>query len=282
MLKYKTLMLSTALAFGLTTPGLTQETSADTVVATVNETNLTVGHLIALMSTLTEREQQLGDDVLFEGLLERLIQQTAVSASQSELSFATKLRLENERSALNASDVVEKMAAAIEVTDDKVQEAYDLRFADFTPAKEYNASHILVETEDEAKAIVAELEGGADFAELAKTKSTGPSGPDGGNLDWSWPGRLVPEFEAAANELEIGQVSGPVKTQFGWHIIKLNDTRIPEAPTLDEVRAELQQELWRSELQAGIDALIESSEVVRPDVSDIDPAVLRDLSLIDK
>ena len=286
MLKYKTLVLGAALGFGLTAPGLAQDTAADTtadtVVATVNGTDLTVGHLIAMMSTLSEQQMQLSNDVLFEGLLERLIQQTAISDSEPDLSLATKLQLENEKSALNASEIVEELAAAIEVTDEMIQTAYNLEFADFTPSKEFEASHILVATEDEAKAIITELKGGADFAEMAKAKSTGPTGPNGGNLGWFGEGRMVPEFEAAVVKMEKGQVSEPVQTQFGWHVIKLNDTRIPQVPTLDDKRTELQQTVWRTELMAGIEALVSTATIERPDISGIDPSILRDFSLIAK
>ncbi len=129
------------------------------------------------------------------------------------------------------------------LTDEVLQAAYDEKFADAEPTKEFNASHILVETEDEAKTLVTELEGGADFAELAKEKSTGPSGPNGGELGWFGAGMMVKEFEDVVMGMEVGAVSAPVQTQFGWHVIRLNETRMKDAPPLADVREELADEV---------------------------------------
>ena len=281
MTSAKTLFLCTMLGVAPIIPAQAQETSADTVVATVGGQDVTVGHMVAMLRTLPEEQQQLPDNVLFEGIMDRLIQQLAVSQSAPELSEGTRLQIENERNALIASNVVNGIAAEIEITDEAIKGAYDQRYSDIASVREYNASHILVPTEDEAKAIVTELEGGADFAELAKAKSTGPSGPGGGNLGWFGPGRMVPEFEAAVIALEIGQISAPVQTQFGWHVIKLNDSRIPEAPTLESMRAELATQVWQDALRARIAEMVDAAGVDRKDVSGIDPGVLRDPELVD-
>ncbi len=146
--------------------------------------------------------------------------------------------------------------------------------------KEFNASHILVESEEEAQAVIEELEGGADFAALAKEKSTGPSGANGGSLGWFGPGMMVEEFETAVAEMEPGEVSDPVQTQFGWHVVKLNETRLPEAPEMSEVRGTLESEIWEERLREEIAAVVDAAEVERSDVSGIDPSVLKDTSLI--
>jgi peptidyl-prolyl cis-trans isomerase C len=175
---------------------------------------------------------------------------------------------------------VNEIAARIEVSDADVQAAYDERYADFTPATEYNASHILVETEEEAQEIIDILATGADFAEMAKLKSTGPTGPSGGELGWFGPGRMVPEFENAVVQLEQGQVSPPVQTQYGWHVIRLNDSRQPGIPTLEQVRGELTQEVWNTALEGEIRVLVDSVPVDRADVSGFDPMLAGDLSLL--
>ncbi len=111
-----------------------------------------------------------------------------------------------------------------------------------SPEKQLKARHILVKTEDEAKEIIKELEGGADFAELAKAKSTGPSGTKGGDLGTFGKGQMVPEFEAAAFALEVGEFSKePVKTQFGFHVIKVEDKLDQPLPTFEEAREQLRQ-----------------------------------------
>ncbi len=282
----KTFLGAAALSLVLSLPTFAQETAmepatADTVVAVVGEVEVTVGHLIAMRLSLTEQQQQLPDQVIFEGLLERVIQQRAISQSVETLDKKTTLMLENERSALISSEQVAALADTIEVTEAELQAAYDEQFAEFVPLKEYNSSHILVATEEEALEIISELEAGADFAEMARLKSTGPSGVNGGELGWQGPGRLVPPFEEAALALEPGQISAPVQTQFGWHIIKLNDTRLPEAPSLESVSGELENAIWERKLRAEIAAMVEAADVERPDVSRIDPAILKDVSLIE-
>ncbi|MGR3637961.1 peptidylprolyl isomerase, partial [Alterinioella nitratireducens] len=153
------------------------------------------------------------------------------------------------------------------------------QYGDAAPATEYNASHILVETEEEAQSLIEELEGGADFAELAQQNSTGPSGPNGGQLGWFSPGMMVPSFEEAVFELEVGEISAPVETQFGWHVVKLNETREQDAPALDQVRADLVEGLRVARVDAYIEDLSENAEIDRPEL-EIDPALIRDSALI--
>ncbi len=268
------------LVLALALPVHAQDTTADTVLATVGNVDITLGNVIVATSNLPDQYQQLPDDVLFNGILDQMIQQEALSqALGDDLSRSDRLGIENELRALRAAIVLQGAAEAA-VTDEALQEAYDARFADATPATEYNANHILVETEDEAKALIAELEGGADFETLAKEHSTGPSGPNGGALGWFGLGMMVPEFEQAVVALEPGAISGPVQTQFGWHVIKLNETRLAEAPTLDQMREELTNEIQETAVREAIDSLTGAVEVVRNE-ADIDPALIRQGNLLD-
>lgn len=116
--------------------------------------------------------------------------------------------------------------------------------------KEYRARHILVESEAEAKSLLAQIKGGAKFEELAKKHSKDPgSGPNGGDLDWANPGNYVPEFSAAMTKLQKGEVSAaPVQSQFGWHIIKLEDVRQSPFPAFDEVKEQLLQRQKQAKL----------------------------------
>ena len=128
------------------------------------------------------------------------------------------------------------------VTDAELKARFDREMAAATPEKEVKARHILVKTEDEAKAIIKELEGGADFVELAKKKSTGPSGPNGGDLGFFGAGRMVPAFEEAAFKLEKGgYTKDPVRTQFGFHVIKVDETRNKPLPTFEASKQQLRQ-----------------------------------------
>lgn len=250
----------------------------DTVVARVNGAEITLGHVIATVAALPAQYQQLEDDVLYDFILEQLVQQQLLSQQQDGLSSLNTLAIENEARSLQAVQTVNAITEA-EVTDEAIQAAYDAQYADFEGDDEFDASHILVETEDEAKAIKAQLDDGADFAELAKEHSTGPSGPNGGALGWFGKGRMVPEFEAAVVELEKGQVSDPVQTQFGWHLVILNDKRKSQAPALEAVRGELAQTLQQDAIQARIDELTEQAQIERPNLEGTDLSVIRQIDL---
>ncbi len=279
----KTLMKlsAAALALCLALPASAQEeVTADTVVATVNGTDITFGHMLMARASLPERFQQAPTDQLWDGLLEQLIQQEALS--QSEKAEETKrvtVALDNEKRSLLAAEAINAVAGSA-VTDEAIAAAYKAKYEDADLGVEFNASHILVETEEEAKAIIEEIEGGADFAETAKAKSTGPSGPGGGVLGWFGKGRMVPAFEAAVVEMEPGAVSVPVETQFGWHVIKLNETRPIEAPELEQVKAALEQEVQRDAVQAFIEGLVDGGEVTRIDRTEIDTSVVNNLNLL--
>ncbi|MCA0941316.1 peptidylprolyl isomerase [Salipiger pacificus] len=260
----------------------TEALSADTVVATVNGTDITLGEMLVVRASLPEQYQQLGDDVLWDGILDQLVQQEVLA--QDEKAVETKrvdLSLKTERRTLLAAETVSAVADAA-VTDEALQAAYDAQFADADQGQEYNASHILVENEDEAKAIIEELNGGADFATVAKEKSTGPSGPNGGELGWFSKGMMVEPFETAVAGMEPGAISdAPVQTQFGWHVIKLNETRAKEAPKLDEVRDQLSQQVQQEAVAAYMDEAEAGAEITRKSSGDVDPSILSNLELLE-
>ncbi|MEX3316220.1 peptidylprolyl isomerase [Sulfitobacter sp. PS-8MA] len=276
MQKPLTFLSSLALAAAVALPVAAQdEPGVDTVVATVNDTEITLGHMIVARATLPQQYQQLPDEVLFKGILDQLVQQTALADSFSgELPPRVTLSIENETRSLTAGEAVEGIMAQ-EVSDEDLKAAYDAQYADAEPSKEFNAAHILVETEEEAKAIKEELDGGADFAEVAREKSTGPSGPSGGALGWFGPGMMVPEFEEAVAGMEADDISDPIETQFGWHVIKLNETRTSEAPALDEVREELETQIRQTNVQKAIESLTDEADVDRSAAEGIDPSVLK-------
>ncbi len=277
----KRLNFIAALGLAVTLAMPAQAQDANTVVATVNGTEITVGHMILARATIPEQYQQLPDDVLFEGILKQLVQQTLLAGDFSgDLPKRIALSLENEERSLIAGERVEALLSEA-LTNEALQEAYTLRFADAVPAQEYNAAHILVETEEEALAIKADLEGGANFATTAKEKSTGPSGPNGGSLGWFGQGAMVPSFEEAVVGLDVGAVSAPVQTKFGWHLIILNETRNGSAPTLDKVRSELEEEIRQAAMAAVIDALTEKAEIDQTGAEGIDPSILSDLSIVE-
>ena len=135
------------------------------------------------------------------------------------------------------------------VTDAEIQAEYD-KFVAANSGKEYKASHILVATEDEAKAIIASIKKGAKFSDIAKKQSKDPgSGAKGGDLDWANPSSYVSEFTEALIKLDKGKMTQvPVKSQFGWHVIRLDDVREAQLPKLDEVKPQIAQQMEQQKL----------------------------------
>ncbi|HVX79479.1 MAG TPA: peptidylprolyl isomerase [Bradyrhizobium sp.] len=130
-------------------------------------------------------------------------------------------------------------------TDEAMKKVYDDAAKQISSEQEVHARHILVQTEDEAKEIEKELKAGADFAELAKKKSKDPGASDGGDLGFFTKDQMVPEFSKVAFSLQPGQISDPVKTQFGWHIIKVEEKRDRKAPDFDQVKDQIQTYVTR-------------------------------------
>lgn len=257
----------------------TMAADAATVLAVVNGEEITLGHVIATRQSLPAQYQALPDSVLFEGILEQLIQQTVLSQAMGALSQRTEVMLENERRALIAGEKLDAVTAGA-VTDEALQAAYDAAYANVEPETEYNASHILVASEEEARDLLDKLAGGADFAELAREFSTGPSGPNGGELGWFTQGMMVAPFEEAVMGLEVGQVAGPVQTQFGWHVLTLNDKRNKGAPAFEDVRDELVQSVENDAVEKALAALLEAADITRTDLTGIDAAAMRQDDLL--
>ncbi len=274
----KRFIAGAALAALMVTPALAQD--GETVLATVNGNEITLGHVIVAVSQLPEQYQGLPDEVLLTGLLEQLVQQELVAAAAADnMTGYMETAIENENRALLAAIALDDIAMA-EISDEDLQAEYDAQFGSVEAAMEFNASHILVETQEEAQALVDQLEEGADFAELAQEHSTGPSGPNGGQLGWFGAGMMVPAFEQAVFTLGVGEVSDPVETRFGWHVIILNDSREQALPTLDDVRADLTEMLRTARVDTYIEELREGGEVDQPEL-DIDPALIRNLDLLE-
>jgi peptidyl-prolyl cis-trans isomerase C len=271
-----------AIAVTMTAPMVAaqdEEPGLDTVVATVDGTEITLGHMAIAKATLPEQYRNLPANVLFPGILEQLIQQSALAQSfDGERPARIELALENESRSLMAGEVVEDIMSGA-VTPDMVEKVYQEQYADGAQGQEYNASHILVETEEAANEIKSDLEGGADFAATAREKSTGPSSSRGGDLGWFTTGQMVPEFESAVVSLQPGEVSEPIQTQFGWHVIKLHEIRQKDAPELEEVRAEIEQQIRQQAVEARVQELTESAEIDRSMAEDLDPAVLDQVDL---
>jgi peptidyl-prolyl cis-trans isomerase C len=272
--------LAVLAALALAGPALAEGETAETVMATVNGTEITLGQMIALRESLPEQYQSLPDDVLFKGIMDQLVQQEVLRQSVTTLSPRDTATLENDTRGY-VSGVAIQAVIETAVTEAALQAAYDARFKDVPQATEYNAAHILVATQEEADKLKAEIAAGADFAELAKVNSTDTgSGADGGNLGWFGLGVMVQPFEEAVIAAKVGEVAGPVQTDFGWHLILVKETRLAEHPTLDQIRDELAAEIENAAIEAKLTELQGAATITR-EGEGIDPAILRNSVLID-
>lgn len=258
---------------------MAQDKGADTVVATVNGAPITLGEMIVMKEAASQDPQMaaMGDAALYEMMLDQMIQQTAVAGAGKETA-GVRAQLEIQRRNALASSAIAGVTQA-EPTDAEIQAAYDKLFASAEPATEYSAAHILVDTEEKAKEIKTQLDGGADFGVLAEQNSTGPSGPNKGDLGWFSADQMVKPFADAVAGLEKGQISDPVQTEFGWHVIKLNDTRLRDVPKLEEVRDQIAQMVLRERVQAEIERLTGAAAVEKTE--GIDPAWLGKTDLLE-
>lgn len=283
MRKGLTLLSTLALSVTLALPLAAEDTPlADTVVARVNGEEITLGHLIVIRAFLPEQYNNMPDDLLYEGILDQLIQQTALSQTFSgPVPKQIELALENERRSLLTREVVDSVAQSA-VSELDIKAAYDAKYASGAQEEEYNASHILVETEEEALKVIESLNNGAEFAATAREKSTGPSGPSGGSLGWFGPGQMVPSFEEAVFDLQVKEISQPVETQFGWHIIQLNDKRIKSAPVFGDVRQALKDELTEIAVSETIQKVTSDAKIERLNVKGVEPSMLKDLTLLER
>jgi peptidyl-prolyl cis-trans isomerase C len=162
-----------------------------------------------------------------------------------------KVQMEQARQAVLTQALLADYAKTHSITDDDIKAEYE-KFKAQTSGTEYHAKHILLEKEDDAKAMIAQIKGGASFEELAKKNSKDPgSGANGGDLDFAAPGSYVPEFSQAMVKLKKGEMTQePVKTQFGYHIIMLVDTREATFPPIDDVKGQLKQRMEQQKLAA--------------------------------
>ena len=191
-----------------------------------------------------EMEGQIKEEVIAREIFMQEAQKRGLEASADY-----KAQMELARQTILIRELFNDYQTKNPVTDAEIQAEYD-KFAALNSGKEYKASHILVEKEDDAKAIIAAIKKGTKFADIAKKDSKDPgSGTNGGELDWATPSSYVAEFTEALIKLQKGQMTEtPVKTQFGWHVIRLVDVRQAELPKLEDVKPQVAQQLQQQKL----------------------------------
>jgi peptidyl-prolyl cis-trans isomerase C len=239
----------------------------DPVVATVNGEKILRSELMAAHENLPPQYRQVPFEQIYVALLNTLIDTKLAAAQAIEEKIHESAEFKQQMAAfkdrLLGSTLIQKMVDA-KVTAEAVAERYAMVVKDMGEQVEVHARHILMNTEDEAKAVIQELSKGADFAELAKKKSTGPSGPNGGDLGYFGKGQMVPEFEKAAFAMDKGDVSKrPVQTQFGWHVIKVEDKRTQEAPSKEEMEPQIRQSLMKEIGEQVTKGLRDSAKIER-------------------
>lgn len=221
--------------------------SSQEVLAVVNGTELTKMHFDMLIQQYRPEQQQAAQSNKGQ-VMRQLVMQEILAQEGKRLQldqapqFQALLRLQN-NNALARSVVSKYVDEKSGVTAEVVRKHYDTNQATYTGEEQITASHILVKTEAEAREALKELKQGKDFAEVAKAKSTGPSGPKGGALGSFSRGRMVPAFEEAAFALKAGEVSEPVQTQFGYHIITVTDRAEMSIKPFEAVQEEIRQSL---------------------------------------
>ncbi|HET6221692.1 MAG TPA: peptidylprolyl isomerase [Dongiaceae bacterium] len=249
----------------------------DTVVAVVDGKKITRADVIASAQSLPEQYRQ-NIEAIFPALIDRLVDLTLLSQAGRKQNLQDDPEVKTEVERLTDQVIQEALIRRHlkeAMTDEALKARYDKFVAALPPQTEVRAAHILVDSEDEAKGIIKELDGGADFATLAKSKSKDPSAKEnGGDLGYFVQGQMVPEFSKAAFELDKGQTSkAPVKTQFGWHVIKVEDKRPKAPPTLDEARGQIEQILSNEIVTAYLETLRGGATVEKfnPDGTPIAP-----------
>ena len=241
----------------LSAPPPASAAETDPVVATVNGLAILRSEVEDAHQMLPEQYANVPFEMIFPTLLESLIDMHLAAADarsrkmdQDDEFKAQMARIETQ--VLQRFALARAMDSAL--TDDAISTRYDETVRGAKGNQEIHARHILVADEAAAKAVIEELDKGADFAELAKERSTGPSGKQGGDLGYFGRGQMVPAFEEVAFALEAGAITQtPVKTQFGWHVIKLEDKRTAPPPTFEamepQIRAEISQAAGTAYLQ---------------------------------
>jgi peptidyl-prolyl cis-trans isomerase C len=241
---------------------------ADQVVARANGVDIRQSDLTLAEEDIGSAMPQMGPeqkrDYLITYLADVII--LAQNADQHQLANRpdVKQRIEFERHKALMEALLQDAGKAA-MTDDAMHKVYDEAIKQTPNEQEVHARHILVPTESEAKDIEAQLKSGADFATLAKQKSKDPGAAEGGDLGYFTKDQMVPEFADAAFKLDKGQISDPVKTQFGWHIIQVEDKRIKPTPTYDQVKGQLENYVARRAQADLVDNLRKSATIERFD-----------------
>src|SRR3954470_23080593 len=241
---------------------------ANPVLAKVNGAEIRASDVALAEEELGPSLAQMDPATKKENVLSFLIDMKIVSKEAEDKKIADrddfKTRLAFARNRLLMDNLLASEGKAA-TTDENMKKVYEDAAKQITGEQEVHARHILVETEEQAKKIEDELKKGADFAELAKKESKDPGASDGGDLGFFTKDQMVPEFSAAAFALEPGKISDPVKTQFGWHVIKVEEKRARKAPDFEQVKPQIETYVVRKAQADYVAKLRNTAKVERMD-----------------
>ncbi len=246
------------------------------VVATVNGVQITdedqklaaedIGASIPRKLEGKARESYLTDYLVDEQLL---VQEAQGQKLGETPEFAKRLAYLRDKALFEA--LLTKIAKDAS-TEQNIKDTYDQVAKNQKPDTEYHAHHILVPTEDAAKAAQKRVKGGEDFDKVAAELSKDPGGSKGGDLGWFTKDKMVPEFGEAVSKMEPGQISDPVKSQFGWHIIKLDEKRAKVFPPLEQIRAQVERYVIQKAQSEYVQKLRDTAKIERADIAERDAA----------
>lgn len=256
---------------------------ADAVLATVDGEVITLADVIAVRQALPDQYQQLPDEVLLTGIVEQIAEQIMLENAAKKTGLAdTPLVQKAIRSQTRAvlADAYMTEALQNKITEERIAEEYKLRFLDAEPVVEVQVAHVLVADYETAANIKAQIDGGADFAAMAAEHGSDGTSARGGDIGWITRGQMVPEFADAAFAMEPGEISGPVETPFGWHLIKVDGKRDQPVPLIEEVRGSIIEELSQTISTDVLNELRGTSNIER-NLDSVDATAIRADDLID-
>lgn len=244
-----------------------QQTPVSKILAEVNDRKITEETLQRYMKFRgipkdADAQQQRGR--MIEELINReLLYIDAIDKGVDKLP-EVQADLENQKTNVIAGAMLKQATSSVHLTDQELKQAYDDYIKHKAPSEEYKARHILLEKESQAKAVIEQLNKGADFAKLAREKSTGPSGPNGGDLGWFQAGQMVKPISQAVMHLKNGEYSkSPVHTDFGWHVVMREDSRKLEPPAFEALKEQLRMRLLNKNVEQYIGLLRNKAKITR-------------------
>ena len=237
------------------------------IVATVDGKPIFLSEIIGMAQRLPEQYRKMSLEAVYPSLLTRAIDSKLVTLEGRRAGFSkdpdVKKRLLDVEDQI-ISEIFLTKTIGSQVTEEALQKIYSETKSEMASGDQIKARHILLDNEEKAVEIIKKLQAGEDFAKLASEYSTGPSAASGGDLGWFGEGQMVPEFSKAAFALNPGDiVTKPVKTQFGWHIILVEDRKVSAPPSFDEAKEQLASTMSQKLLKELIETLRTKAKIVR-------------------